>query len=126
MLFQDTYNIIKALEKRGTAYITVTVKRFYPHVNTNTLLDWNVGPATFGDHAVALVGYSVSNNIFYIKDSLYPSLLEIKPQNLILSLPSALVLVERTSYRIEHPAFLTKNFLLKIQFKQNYELFMNF
>ena len=42
---------------------------------------------------VALVGYSVSKDIFYIKDSNHPYLLKISPRNLLLSMHFELVLV---------------------------------
>ena len=51
---------------------------------------------------VALVGYSVSKDIFYIKDSNHPYLLKISPRNLLLSMHFELVLVPNSHLDFGH------------------------
>jgi hypothetical protein len=92
-LLQDTYDLIKTIETKGTAFLGVNADRFYRIVYLKETLDWKSGLPTNYDHAVALVGYSVSKDVFYIKDSNTPYLIEISPSNLMQSMEFAAVLV---------------------------------
>ena len=60
-LLEDTSKLIHILKERGTAFLYVDFVRFYKVVHDNKKLNWNYKPA-YGNHAVALVGYSVSKN----------------------------------------------------------------
>jgi hypothetical protein len=92
-LLQDTYDLIKTVETKGTAFLGVNAGRFYKVFLKRETLDWKSGLPSDLNHAVALVGYSVSRDVFYIKDSNIPYLIEMSPSNLILTMGFAAVLV---------------------------------
>jgi hypothetical protein len=94
-LRQHTYDLIKIIEKKGTAYISVDFERFYRVVDEGKQLTWRLEQAASSDHAVALVGYSVGKNRFYIKDSNTPRLIEMSPKDLFLSMEDGVVLVPK-------------------------------
>jgi hypothetical protein len=94
-LLQYTYDLIKRIEPHGTAHQAVNPERFYRVVEEGQDLTWalRVVIPKGAVHAVALVGYSVSDDKFLIKDSNKPYLIEMSPQNLFLSLLTGTVLV---------------------------------
>jgi hypothetical protein len=92
---KHTYDLIKIIENKGTAYISVDFDRFYRVVDGGKQLTWRLEQAVSSDHAVALVGYSVKMDMFYIKDSNTPRLIEMSPKNLFLSMEDGFVLVPK-------------------------------
>jgi hypothetical protein len=96
-LLENTYRLIKIIEKSGTAYLSMNSDRLYRAVDNGKKLTWGLKKPFSSNHAVALVGYSVEKDKFFIKDSNIPHLLEISPKEMFLSLKTATVLVRKGS-----------------------------
>ena len=90
-LLQRTYELIKIIEEKGTAYLSVDTQLFY-RAEGGQELKWGVKKSG-RKHAVALVGYSVRNDKFFIKDSNRLHLIEINPKGLFISMNNGKVLV---------------------------------
>lgn len=92
---EDTYDLIKIIEKKGTAYISVDSSRFYRAVDHGNPLTWKLKQGASSDHAVALVGFSATKHKFYVKDCNTPHIIEMNPKDLFLSMQSGFVLVPK-------------------------------